>query len=326
MSEESWAPRLSHRLARLQERALDTPGTTQVIGLDVEVDDGEVLMALDPDGRLTIRVPVAENGVEDRRSQTVQVRRVDGGLWLMCAEPARHMLFLRMADDLLERLREGGDAATTPAKALADWRSFLAGAPGQRLTPQALAGLFAELSVVRTMIEAGGSLDWWTGWQGDHVDLRLPGLAVEVKGTLDADHLRVQVHGLSQLADPPDGARLLLSLQRLTHSADGPSVPDLVDDLAAMTSPTEVLERLSEVGYRAEHEADYRPHRFVVEEVSLHEVRHGFPRLTPAHLDGVAEAAVESVDYELNLRAVEVEQHPLELADEFAAMVEGQSS
>lgn len=322
MSEATWTPHLADRMVRLEERLLADPANVAVITTGVEIDGEPVALTLDPDRRMGIRLPGVE-GNEDRHSPTLQAVVTPAGLTLTCRDWNRRALFLRVGEDLLERLADGEPPSTTPARVIADWRGLFAGAPGQRLTPQALAGLFGELIVLRQMLDAGGTVEWWSGWDKDHVDFRLPGVAVEVKSTLDADHKRIEVHGLAQLDDPPDGSRLLLCLKRLTHSPNGMSVPDLVDDLTLHVPEVELRNRLVEAGYQAEHEQDYRLHRFVVEEVALYEVDGAFPRLTEAMLTAVAAPAVESVDYRLNLGTLELAEHPVALADELTEAASG---
>jgi len=311
-------------MVRLEEQLLADPANVAVTETGVVLAGGPVLLTLDPERRMGIRLPVGE-GSEDRHSPTLQAVAVPAGLTLFCGDWSRRALFLRVGEDLLGRLAGGAPPAESPARVIADWRGLFAGAPGNRLAPHALAGLFGELIVLQQLLDAGGSMDWWTGWSKDHVDFRLPGLAVEVKSTMDADHQRIEVHGLAQLEDPPDGSRLLLCLKRLTHSPNGMSVPDLVAALCRRVPEVDLRTRLVEVGYHAEHEHDYRLDRFVVEEIALYEVDESFPRLTQAMLTKVAAPAVESVDYRLNLGTLDLAQHVHMLEDELVAASRGTS-
>ena len=299
---DGWEPSVSSRLAVL-EHQLRERGAERV-HVELPGHDG-VMLGLDVDGTITVDIACATEDVDpDDQSAAVQVRAVPNGCRITIHATSYRLTAAAFVDAVLAHLAAGGSRGGTGRMVLNEWRDLLARPPGSPLSDDALTGLYGELEVLERIVRSGGSLMHWTGWNLDHSDFRLPGLAVEVKSTTSADFRRVEIHGLGQLANPEDGSDLVLVLRRLESSPTGRSLPDLVDAIVRLgVSRAELLERLSRVRYSEEHRSHYETRRFVSEELVVRRVDEDHPRLTPDRLRGIDLTAIDRVDYTLNLNS-----------------------
>ena len=260
------------------------------IGLDLE---SNIWLSIDCDPK-TVSV--------DDLSALVSFKKRSTGYQILVGSDAEESAAVRFFEEVAELLGAGHPPGDAGRAALQNWRELLARPAGTPLTADALVGLFGELEVLELLLDHDGKLEWWTGWQKDHVDFRIPGLAIEVKSTTSSEYRRVKIHGLQQLADPEDGSDLILALRRLDHSPQGRSVPDLTDSLCAKgIARSSLLECLSRVGYFESHRPQYEEIRFVSLELALREVNENHPRLTSEALSKVNLNHIDRVDYELNL-------------------------
>lgn len=298
--EQGFRPNIASRLAILESEL--SASASPAVELSVAP---EINLGLDAGGTIWLTLECEPNDVAtDDRSPAVVVESIRKGARIKIAKSIDRTIGGHFLDGVIELVDEGVPHADAPFGALQRWRELLARAPGSRLSEKALVGLYGELEVLETILDAGGELDHWTGWQQDHNDFRLPGLAVEVKSTLSADFRRVEIHGLRQLDDPEDGSDLYLVLRRLERSPEGRSVPELTEAIVRRGgSRSELLERLSRVGYSEQHRASYENSRFASEELVVRRVDDGHPRLTTALLERVDLSAIDKIDYVLNLNA-----------------------
>lgn len=213
-------------------------------------------------------------------------------------------LFTALCVEVAERVAETPDRAVAALRdALKDWRALLAGNRSV-LGPSALAGLFGELQLLRSMLlQNPGAAAFWTGPTGAAQDFHRGLRAVEVKTTTAAEGRTVRIHGADQLdVSPP--RRLLLHWMRVLCD-QGISVPELVDDIVQRTDDSAGFRALlHKVGY---HEMDrelYSRQLFDVVESRTYDVGPGFPRITPAGLTGDAVlGGVGPIEYNVDLDA-----------------------
>lgn len=302
MTEErgEWSPSLRSRIAFLESeiaRARSGRAEVPVMGLE------RVHLGLDSDGSVSLRITCDPRSVSaDDSSAAVRLVPTPSGYRIVVAPTAEHNAAVHFLEGVVQLLEAGHPPGDAGRAALKNWRDLLARPAGAPLGDVALVGLYGELEVLETILQLGGDLSHWTGWQRDHSDFRLPGLVIEVKSTTSADYRRVHIHGLRQLADPEDGSALLLVLRRLELSPDGRSVPDLTDAVIRLgVSRSVLLDRLSKVGYSEQHRAHYEQRRFVSQEVALRRIDEDHPRLTPSMLASVDLSSIDRIDYELNL-------------------------
>ena len=118
------------------------------------------------------------------------------------------------------------------------------------LTPSQLAGLFGKLQVLERMVARdAGAVAFWTGPTRTAQDFHRGGDALEVKTTTAPEGRTIHVHGIDQLDVAPPG-RLLLFWARV-RTDRGASVPDLVDEILALTDdPPTFLKLLGEESYQ----------------------------------------------------------------------------
>lgn len=324
MSDESadWSPTLRSRMAFLEaELQRRGSGRAEVPLPDVSTD---VYLGLDSDGSLSMRIACDPKTVSvDDSSASVRFVPTATGYRIIVASTAERSASLHLLDDVVRLLHDGhppGDAGRAALQSLRDLLARPAGAP---LSDKALVGLYGELEVLEILLNLGGDFHHWTGWNKDHSDFRIPGLAIEVKSTMSADYRRVRIHGLRQLADPEDGSDLLLVLRRLEASPDGRSIPDLTDALVRRgASRSLLLDRLSHVGYSEQHRAFYEQRRFESQEVALRRIDDEHPRLTPRTLAAIDLSSIDRIDYELNLNGAADSDIPDHLATVLRAHLE----
>lgn len=299
----AFGPTIAARLAFLEsELAAKGSDSVEVAlqGLPVNC-----FLGVDALGSVVLRISCdPRNVTSDDTAVAVSVEPVPSGCRITMRPSAQRHAATNFLEEVIQLVREGHPPGDAGRAALQNWRELLATPPGAPLSDGALAGLYGELEVLLMVLEAGGDIAHWTGWDRDQNDFRLPGLVIEVKATTSPNYRRVTVHGLRQLADPEDGSDLVLVLRRLEASPDGRSVPDLIDEAVKLgASRSVMLDRLSRVDYSDLHRAHYQSRRFVSQEIALRAIDEAHPRLTPAELDRVDLSAIDRVDYVLNLNA-----------------------
>lgn len=300
----SWTPSMRDWIANLDDAAGESPDET----FTAHPRDG-ITLVRDFDGGLQLHLECPPQDVTtDTSGRSLRVVRDADGAVVRVAATVPRELAAPVLDDVLTLVDGGTPPGVAGHESLVRWRDVLAAAPGRPMDQRRQAGLHGELSVLLEILDAGGTLDMWTGWSGAPKDFALPGLAIEVKTTTSPDYRRVQVHGLRQLETPLDGSDVVLSLRRVELSPHGTSLPSLVDDLLERSiSRSTLLERLLDAGYSEAHRSIYRDTRFTTESVALRWIDDGHPRLVPSMLRDVDLQAIGSVRYELDLNGTESE-------------------
>jgi hypothetical protein len=297
-------------------RASTSAFRTAAVGTDAA--RGPVLAGVDRADRPGLLVPISprhtlEEDVEGR-SVTLRRRALEDEqsfrtyACLELVDPRLGDLFTALCVEIVEQIAATPDRAVAALrKVLTDWRALLAGAR-EALSPAALAGLFGELLVLRRVLEADpGAVALWTGPTRRAQDFHKGTDAVEVKTTVAPEGRRITVHGVGQLDVAPPG-RLVLSWLRL-RTDRGVSVPELVDDILAVTDdPPTFRNLLLASGYRESEREIYARRRFEVVEERTYQVGPGFPRIVPAGLAGDATlAGVGPIDYIVDLDSAAAE-------------------
>ena len=228
---------------------------------------------------------------------------------LACLRGDVREVFLSLVADACERVaRAPADPAGAVRRSVEEWRSLFTGT-GAGWTRARLAGLYAELTVLRRLLERHpGAARTWTGPEEAAQDFRAAGQAVEVKATLGGEGRVVRIHGSDQL-DVPAGTALHLAWFRITDrpgDKDGETVRELLDAVvAAATDLTVLLDRIEHLALPAPGTSELDERRFaVLEERWLH-VDTGFPKVVPASFAGGAlPAGVAGLEYLVDLDVV----------------------
>lgn len=308
-----WKPDIGSRLAVLRAE-LRKPATSRV-ELPIPEAPVECRIGMDLEGSVWIRLfcdPISVT--TDDQAAAVRFTLASDGYQVSLAPQSAEVVVEHLLDEMVQLLVAGHPPGDVGRTALQNWRDLLARSPGRPLSEDALVGLFGELEVLSSVLRHGGQLSHWTGWQHDHCDFRLPGLVVEVKTTTSSDYRRARIHGLSQLADPEDGSRLILVLRRLESSPTGRSVPDLIEEIVRQgVSRSKLLDQLSNLNYSDQHRALYDASRFISIEVALRRVDESHPRLVPSMLAGVDLSSIDKIEYELNLNGDAAADLPTDL-------------
>ncbi len=289
---------------------------TAAVGVDTA--HGPLLASVDAQGHRHLLVPIAGRHTlrEELDGKAVVLRRraLEDELRyqeyasLELVDQRLDVLFTALCVEVTDRVAAEPERAVGALReALKDWRALLAG-NREVLSPSALAGLFGELSLLRSMlVQDPGAVAFWTGPTGSAQDFHRGLDAVEVKTTTSPEGRTVTIHGADQLDVAPSG-RLVLQWSRL-QMGQGTSVPELVEDVLGLTDDSSRFRALlHKVGY---HEVDgelYARQRFEAIEHRTYLVGPGFPRIVPAGLSGDAVlAGVGPIEYTVDLDAAAAE-------------------
>lgn len=289
----------------------------RVVKSPVAVNGKDVLYAEDPNGLRHLLVPYPEGTpeVSDTRSAGVQLttRALEDSrghhrfLDVVCLRRHLFEVFEHFANDVLDRFRKDeNDVVRACTSVLSRWRELLEPEVGQRLSIQALAGLYGELLQLRELHSFGPTaLATWRGPFGARHDFVVSGAAIEVKSTLAHDGWRLRIHGLSQLNADADEVLLLRAFRLELNGMGGESVPELIAGLiAAGIDRIEFLSLLSVAGYSPSDDSYYSRQRFRVIEHRGQLVTDRTPRIVPASfLRGQPPAGTEDIEYTIDLDA-----------------------
>lgn len=337
---------VEERWLDLADQPSSSPSRLRTAALPVKTARGALLAAIDHNGHRHLLVPMASHQQVRRGldGPVLQLRRrplEDEEAYrtyadLGCLRRDLDDVFTGLCEDVLEELHQA-DIDTEhldgppPIKALYRvldrWRALFR-TRRTPLGPDQLAGLFAELTVLRRLFETDPSAHrLWAGPSGHRHDFTTGSNAVEVKASTGNEALRIRVHGLRQL-EAPEGGTLHLAcfrLERTNEPAAGTNVVELVEEVMQLCDDENaLLALLSQAGYHSADADHYRSARFVVAEERWYTVESGFPRLTSTDLAAAnVPVTVSEVEYTVDL-GVEpprplplsgVEQHLLDLLE-----------
>lgn len=268
-----------------------------------------VLIGIDADSNRHLLVPQREEiSIEDRRSAYVQITtrqlaiadKVGDFVDVTCTRRDLFDLFDDVVTDILRQLvEEPQDPGAICVSTLDRWRELLRRGT-EPLSEQAVRGLFAELTVLRKMLDVRPSLDIarvWTGPTRAPHDFELTGHCLEVKA-LGQGLPVIEVHGALQLAQDA-GKDLHLVALTLAEEPDGKRLADLASDvLAAADDPDELRGLLLQAGHRVSRQ-DPGPYRsYSVVQTHVLPVTEGFPRIVPTTFpEGDLPAGISGISY-----------------------------
>lgn len=307
--------RLGSAWHSLTERNVGIAHRLDALQLDpLHVDDRPMLAALDSDGRRHLLVPLPDSSgdVEDSRSAGVNLstRTLDrpGGRQryadLVCLRTDLAGVFAGLSADVCTAVIGSPAPGLVVAQKLSAWRELFE-APQQAWSTGRVAGLFAELLVLRSLLELDSSAtDAWRGPLGEAQDFRSGGHALEIKATLSPETRMVSVHGWDQL-EAPVGGDLQLGWFRLRPDEHGQTVTELVDEcLARASAPGDIHTRLDRLAVPPLDSGALLLRLRHVEE-RWFAVDDSFPAIIPARFTtGHVPTGVISVDYRVDLDTV----------------------
>lgn len=270
-------------------------------------DKSEALLA----GFASSTVPAAEKLPEGRGFSVARVEPSgDGMAWLaLTRNPHGSLeLFAAMVADVVRAMFgvSGADEhriLRTFLGRIRAWQEFMRKG-AQALSPEAEIGLFGELALLRSAIDAGMphglAVESWVGPLGGVQDFEIGPGALEVKSTLSPAGFPAKIGSLEQL---DDSARqpLFVAGARLRQTESGQNLPGAVEAMRQSVSGDAeaarlLSERLLAAGYYDGH-ADRYPRRFDLAGIRVVEVATDFPRLTP----GTAPTGIMRAMYEIDL-------------------------
>jgi len=282
--------------------------------LDVVCYAESCRVAIDGTGTRHLLVPAGDEALSvDPRPAVLGtvIRRLGFGgsaityVDVSCAESDLFPEFDEVVTDVLEAVAGARRPASAAVDAIARWRRLFRSSLLRGLSRQAKLGLFAELTVLSSLVEAdpGFPVDAWRGPLNEPHDFEASARCLETKG-LSAASDSIVVHGLEQL-NTHGGRPLDLILLRVVDDPDGRTVSELVEQLrGAVVSRADLRARLSASGWSNQPD---RPDldTFAIEEVLRIVVGPDTPRVVPSSLvAGLLPDGVGDLSYQVDLAAV----------------------
>lgn len=274
---------------------------------------GPVRFALGRNGEACILLPLAggENpylvkgapALSVEIATFVEARRPKRFLALTCLVEELEAVFVRVAEQILERVKNGVGSVEAAHLTVEEFRRLLLRASARDVSLSRVAGLVGELLVLKRLIDRSASAwETWRGPAGARHDFCRGNTAMEVKVTLGRGRTSVSIHGLEQLSEP-SGGKLYLQHFELEQVADGLlSVSALGNAvLSASQSPDAVRELLLAVGCADVDDPAWNSASFRSEGEALYEILPGFPRLVSSMLSEGATAGLSGVHYNVEL-------------------------
>lgn len=219
-------------------------------------------------------------------------------------------LFEGLCHTLARALTRASDSASALAVALAHvrrWKRFLSGNT-QRLSPEQVRGLYAELTFLLELLDGrlqpADATDAWRGPDRSQHDFVFGDVAVEIKSLAGTERNAVRISSEDQLESLNDN--LFLRIYRLSDITGAPAskslngiieaVRELLDDADAADG---FDRKLAACGYAPLPE--YDEPRYVASEERTYLVRSGFPCLVRQMLP----KGIFRVSYDLALEAID---------------------
>jgi Putative PD-(D/E)XK family member, (DUF4420) len=327
------------KLSRLLQPLVDdlgnqpTPGPGSLVGKAIRLMQPEnpPYIALDAESHVHLLLTPCAAHEEQlvrfrRRSLTIANRP-----WVVSGRPASEFLdltllapatsplrrpFLSFCEDILSDLEQGEQPEDAVRRTCLRWQRFWEEDDSEVPSLAWLLGLMGELSVLRTLVDAGGSsaVAAWTGPDAAEHDFQAgTAAALEVKTTLALPP--VITCGLAQLDRGPVGI-LILAVVHARRQENATNLPALVAEIEASLSGDEealddFLAKLARAGYRRHLGASYAAYGFALAPPVYYLVNETFPRITHASFKEPLDARVHRVSYQVEVTSLP----PLEADD-----------
>jgi hypothetical protein len=217
--------------------------------------------------------------------------------------------FCRSLAFALEQASDSASALSVAMTHIKRWKAFLSGG-SQRLSPEEIRGLFAELAFLLELADKGftekAAVEAWLGSERSQHDFELSNTSVEIKSLTGDERNSVRISSEDQLESLKE--RLFLRTYRLSAVSGGPSVRTLnqiVHEAENRFSPDAIgaLDRkLAARGYAPL--PDYDEHSFAISEVRTYRVTEAFPRLVRSQLA----TGITAVSYDIQLEHIDTFQ------------------
>jgi len=188
------------------------PGKTAVPCFWGRDTSGACLFVVELQGDHTVQYrkdDVTVNGID------VDLRSADPNqqhLVLTLEKQVDRDLFEGLCRTLVSALEHATDSASSLATALAHirrWKTFLSGRGAQRLSPEEVRGLFAEITFLLELIDNQVSItvavEAWLGPERSHQDFIFGNTAVEIKSLSGAERSTVCISSEDQLESLNEG-------------------------------------------------------------------------------------------------------------------------
>ncbi|GAA4570276.1 PD-(D/E)XK motif protein [Planotetraspora kaengkrachanensis] len=282
--------------------------------LDVVCGAEPCRVALDGKGARHLLVPAIDETVSvDPKPAVLEmaIRKLHFGgpalayVDVSCAESDLFSEFDEIVTDVLEAVSDAQRPASAAIDAVMRWRRLFRSSLLRGLSRQAKLGLFAELTVLSSLVEADPAfpVDAWRGPLNEPHDFEATTRCLEVKG-LSAVSDSIVIHGLEQL-NTHDERPLDLVLLSVVEDPDGRTVSDLVDQLrGAVASRADLRTRLSAAGWSNQPD---RPDldTFSIDEVLRLVVGFNTPRVVPSSLvAGSLPLGIGNLSYQVDLASL----------------------
>lgn len=303
---------LDHAWSLLEAESNFDEGRIPYRELDASTTEGPVLAALDREGRRMLLLPASlrMKCSEDHGGKGVAAGFSDWRIkgrsgrfyFLRCEDERLKSVFCRVAEAVLERLREGSNVCRAVAEVIDEFRELLT-RQRPRLTREEQLGLIAELMTLQTLLMLDpAALPCWVGPRKARHDFTSSHVHLEVKAGMQQSAGRLRIHGVDQLNT--QGAEELYLLHYTFDEAPGAeySVPKLAQQCRQKAADKATFDELMlEAGAPPE----------VLEELmltvslasrTLYKVDDAFPKLTPlSFAESKAPHGVVSIDYTIDM-------------------------
>ena len=220
-------------------------------------------------------------------------------------------LFEVVAEDVATRILASHDESAAVAamrERLNHWERFMRTAGPEGLSREDQIGLFGELTflgtLLRASIPADSAVAWWKGPASENQDFQVGARALEVKTTTGNAATSVRVSNELQLDDTDCQPLFLLHVWLKELDGGGTSLPQLVDDVAALlhgAAAQQFADRLVQAGYHEVHRSLYEETGYMERARRYYRVDGVFPRIRSADL----RPGVSKVKYWIHLAGFE---------------------
>jgi hypothetical protein len=303
----------------VEDRHLSPQGLAEYIAANVPTllslkGSPPVTMFIDPPkGRLGLRTPLASDTAPASPLENLRVAIVnaDGTRQLEIAATDRELFadVYGMLCAVADRIQlDGMPVLEAYAATLRTWARLLA--RRRRLSDDQEVGLFGELVLVKSLIDAAGAEEGLASWRGPEAeehDFGLSDFDLEVK-TTTGERRRHWITSLTQLVPTPSRSLLFVSIQ-LTRagSGHGSTLTELIDNTRALIGDPILIERfyatLEHLRWDDQQRDLYHQRWQLRSAPVVLLVDEAFPAVTPQSLLdlGIAKGDVTDVRYQIDV-------------------------